>query len=123
MAEGESMKARDLRPPRRCFASGQHRHRGVASTPPLPRHMVAPYAHANRIEPMTASPASASSSQLVRRDDDPGVVTLTLAAPQNRNALGLAMIDTLIVAFADIAKDEKARVVVLAGEGPAFSAG
>src|SRR5271157_1071349 len=60
---------------------------------------------------------------LVRREDDSGVVTLTLAQPQNRNALGLAMIDTLIVAFADIAKDEKARVVVLAGEGPAFSAG
>ena len=50
---------------------------------------------------MTASPASAPSSQLVRRDGDPGVVTLTLTAPQNRNALGLAMIDTLIVDFAD----------------------
>ena len=70
-----------------------------------------------------ASPASAPSSALVRRDDDPGVVTLTLTSPQNRNALGLAMIDTLIVALADIAKDEKARVVVLAGEGPALSAG
>jgi enoyl-CoA hydratase/carnithine racemase len=60
---------------------------------------------------------------LLRRHDEAGVVTLTLAAPQNRNALSLAMIDTLIVAFADIAKDEKARVVVLAGEGPALSAG
>jgi enoyl-CoA hydratase/carnithine racemase len=70
-----------------------------------------------------ASPASAPSSQLLRRDDDAGVVTLTLTAPQNRNALGLATIDTLIVAFAEIAKDDKARVAVLAGEGPAFSAG
>jgi len=60
---------------------------------------------------------------LLRRDDAECVVTLTLAAPQTRNALGLAMIDTLIVALADLAKDEKARVVILAGEGPALSAG
>ena len=48
---------------------------------------------------------SASPTELVRRETDAGVVTLTLAQSQNRNALGLAMIDTLIVAFADIAKD------------------
>jgi enoyl-CoA hydratase/carnithine racemase len=67
--------------------------------------------------------SAAPASELVRRDDDGGVVTLTLATPQNRNALGLAMIDTLIVGFADIAKDEKARVIVLTGEGPALSGG
>jgi enoyl-CoA hydratase/carnithine racemase len=73
---------------------------------------------------MTAVSPAASTSELLRREDDPGgVVTLTLTAPQNRNALSLAMIDTLIVVFADLAKDEKARVVVLAGEGPALSAG
>ena len=72
---------------------------------------------------MTASSPAASSAQLVRREDNLGVVTLTLTAPQSRNALGLAMIDTLIVAFADIARDARARVVVLAGEGPALSAG
>ena len=72
---------------------------------------------------MSAASPAAPSSQLVRRDDDAGVVTLTLTHPQNRNALGLAMIDTLIVAFADLAKDDKARVVVLTGEGPALSAG
>jgi enoyl-CoA hydratase/carnithine racemase len=66
---------------------------------------------------------SASPTELVRREDAAGVVTLTLAQSQNRNALGLAMIDTLIVAFADIAKDPAARVVVVAGEGPALSAG
>ena len=71
---------------------------------------------------MSAAPA-APASELVRRDDDGGVVTLTLATPQNRNALGLAMIDTLIVGFAEIARDEKARVVALAGEGPALSGG
>ena len=70
---------------------------------------------------MSVSPVSASP--LVRRDDDAGVVTLTLTQPHNRNALGLTMIDTLIVAMADIARDSSARVIVLAGEGPAFSAG
>jgi enoyl-CoA hydratase/carnithine racemase len=71
---------------------------------------------------MTASPTPASS-ELIRREDEAGVVILTLAQAQNRNALGLAMIDTLIVAFADIVKDSSARVVVLTGEGPALSAG
>jgi len=66
---------------------------------------------------MTAAPP------LLRRQDNPGVVTLTLAAPRNRNALSLAMIDTLIIAFADIAKDDGTRAVVVAGDGPALSAG
>jgi enoyl-CoA hydratase/carnithine racemase len=70
---------------------------------------------------MNAPPAR--QTELVRREDNAGVVTLTLAQSQNRNALGLAMIDTLIVAFADIAKDPAARVAILAGEGPALSAG
>jgi len=64
---------------------------------------------------MTASSAVAPSPELVRRDDGNGVVTLTLNAPQNRNALSLAMIETLIATLGDIAGDEKARVVVLAG--------
>src|SRR5271166_2626175 len=70
-----------------------------------------------------SSASAATPAPLLRRQDDSSVVTLTLAAPQNRNALSLAMIDTLIVAFADLAKDSKARAVVVAGEGPALSAG
>jgi enoyl-CoA hydratase/carnithine racemase len=73
-------------------------------------------------EPLMSS-ASLAASSLVRRDADNGVVTLTLTTPQNRNALSLEMIDTLIVALADLAKDDRARAVVLAGEGPALSAG
>ncbi len=71
---------------------------------------------------MNADSAS-PPTELVRRENAAGVVTLTLAHSQNRNALGLAMIDTLIVALADIAKDPAARVVVVAAEGPALSAG
>jgi enoyl-CoA hydratase/carnithine racemase len=72
---------------------------------------------------MTGSSAVAPSPELVRRDDDDGVVTLTLNTPQNRNALSLAMLEALIAALDDIANDEKARVVVLAGAGQALSAG
>ncbi len=72
---------------------------------------------------MTAAPSSTPSPHILRREDDRGVVTLTLTQPQNRNALGLQMIDALIVALADLAKDDRARVIVLAGDGPAFSAG
>jgi enoyl-CoA hydratase/carnithine racemase len=60
---------------------------------------------------------------LLARDDADGVATLTLTAPASRNALNLAMIEALIAAFAQIAADPAARVVILAGEGPALSAG
>ena len=53
---------------------------------------------------MSALPADVRPQELLRRDDDNGVVTLTLSTPQNRNALSLAMIDTLIVALDDIAR-------------------
>jgi enoyl-CoA hydratase/carnithine racemase len=60
---------------------------------------------------------------LVRRDDDSGVATLTLQSPASRNALSLAMIEALVDAIAAIEADAATRVVVLAGDGPAFSAG
>jgi enoyl-CoA hydratase/carnithine racemase len=66
---------------------------------------------------------AASVRPLLHRENDAGVATLILDTPQNRNALSLQMIDTLIIAFADIAEDEAARVVVLTGDGPALSAG
>ena len=72
---------------------------------------------------MTASSPVAASSELFRRDDDNGVVTLTLNTPHNLNALSLAMIETLIATFDAIADDDGARVVVLAGAGSALSAG
>ena len=72
---------------------------------------------------MTASSAIVASPELVRRDDDNGVAILTLNTPHNRNALSLAMIEAVIAALDDIANDNKARVVVLAGAGQALSAG
>ena len=72
---------------------------------------------------MTASSPAAASLELLRRDDDNGLVTLTLNTPHNLNALSLAMIETLIATFDAIANDASARVVVLGGAGSALSAG
>ena len=72
---------------------------------------------------MTASSPVAAIAELFRRDDDHGVVTLTLNTPNNLNALSLAMIEALVAELDAIANDETARVVVLAGAGPALSAG
>jgi enoyl-CoA hydratase/carnithine racemase len=60
---------------------------------------------------------------LARREDRSGVATLTLQSPASRNALSLAMIEALIDAFVAIEADPATRVVVLAGDGPALSAG
>ena len=72
---------------------------------------------------MTASSSVAASPELFKRTDDSGVVTLTLNTPHNLNALSLAMIEALIAEFDVIASDRSARIVVLAGEGSALSAG
>jgi enoyl-CoA hydratase/carnithine racemase len=72
---------------------------------------------------MTVSSSVAASPELFRRAYDNGVVTVALDTPHNLNALSLTMIKALIAEFDVIASDENARVVVLAGEGSALSAG
>ena len=54
---------------------------------------------------MTASSPVAATSELFRRDDDHGVVTLTLNTPHNLNALSLAMIEALVAELDAIAND------------------
>lgn len=60
---------------------------------------------------------------LIRRDVRDGIATLTLAAPATLNALSTPMLVALDDAFTAIAADDGIRVVVLAAEGKAFSAG
>jgi enoyl-CoA hydratase/carnithine racemase len=55
------------------------------------------------------------------REGDVAVLTMTRA--DRRNALSLEMMRELEAAFDSIAGDPDARVVILRGEGPAFSAG
>ena len=59
---------------------------------------------------------------LIRADDE-GIVTLTLNRPQSRNGLSLGMLRALRTALAEAESDARARVVILAGAGPAFCAG
>jgi methylglutaconyl-CoA hydratase len=54
------------------------------------------------------------------RDWDGDVLRITLARPERRNAFDAALIAELAEAFVDVGR---ARAVVLAGEGPSFSAG
>ncbi len=59
---------------------------------------------------------------LLRAQAD-GIATLTLNRPKQYNALSEALLDALLAALEEIARDESLRVVVLAGAGPAFCAG
>jgi methylglutaconyl-CoA hydratase len=56
----------------------------------------------------------------LRVERDREILRVTLARPEKRNAFGTELIEELAVAFADVAG---ARAVVLAGDGPSFSAG
>jgi enoyl-CoA hydratase/carnithine racemase len=51
------------------------------------------------------------------------ITTITMNTPEKRNALSLAMMNELIAAFTATGNDKDTRVVVLAADGPAFSAG
>jgi enoyl-CoA hydratase/carnithine racemase len=55
--------------------------------------------------------------------DERGVVTLTLNRPQAFNALSEAMLEALQRELDVVARDEQARVLVVAGAGKAFCAG
>jgi enoyl-CoA hydratase/carnithine racemase len=60
---------------------------------------------------------------LLLRDDVDGIALLTLNRPQQRNSLSEALLAALTSSLADVAADTQVRVVVIAANGPAFSAG
>jgi enoyl-CoA hydratase/carnithine racemase len=60
---------------------------------------------------------------LLRHDDPRGVVTVTMNRPQAFNALSEGMLDALQAECDALAKDESARVLVVAAAGKAFCAG
>ncbi|MDQ5911669.1 MAG: hypothetical protein QG599_3767 [Pseudomonadota bacterium] len=68
---------------------------------------------------MTAS----AEDTLVLRQDEAGIATLTLNRPRQYNSLSQAMLSALQAALDTVAADEHIRVVVIAGNGPAFCAG
>lgn len=74
---------------------------------------------------MTAKAAAASSdpSLILLREDIAHTAVLTLNRPQARNSLSEATLEALGDALTAIAHDHAVRAVVIAANGPAFSAG
>jgi enoyl-CoA hydratase/carnithine racemase len=64
---------------------------------------------------------SVSSPVLVARDG--GIITVTLNRPEARNPLSEAMMRALQIALDEAADDGSVRVIVVAANGPVFSAG
>jgi enoyl-CoA hydratase/carnithine racemase len=60
---------------------------------------------------------------LIDRQDERGVVTLTLNSPANLNALSEAMLESLQAALNRVGSDPTVRAVVIAAVGKAFSGG
>ncbi len=71
----------------------------------------------------SAAKITVAAQGLLLRHDAGGICTLTLNRPDQYNALSDALIDELQAAFNGLAEDDTVRVVVLAGQGPAFCAG
>ena len=67
------------------------------------------------------SAATTYKNILVAREGQ--ITTITMNTPEKRNALSLAMMNELIDAFTAAGNDKDTRVVILAANGPAFSAG
>ena len=63
------------------------------------------------------------TDSLIRHDVQDGIATVTLASPGTLNALSTPMLIALDETFAALATDDSIRVVILAAEGKAFSAG
>ena len=63
------------------------------------------------------------STAVLLRSQSGEIATLTLNRPEARNALSRGLMAALIDALADVAHDAAVRVVVIAANGPAFSAG
>jgi enoyl-CoA hydratase/carnithine racemase len=74
-------------------------------------------------QPAAAATAIGPSSHILLREDRDGVAILTLNRPQARNSLSEALLEALSDALSAVAHDRSVRVVVIAANGPAFSAG
>ncbi len=70
-----------------------------------------------------ATAAAANSAAILLREDMSGIAVLTLNRPQARNTLSESMLDALGDALTAIARDDTVRAVVLAANGPTYSAG
>jgi len=72
---------------------------------------------------MNANTQAVTAEPILLRQDEGGVVTLTLNRPTQFNSLSQELMNELELELDRIAEDAGARVVVLAGAGKAFCAG
>lgn len=72
---------------------------------------------------MTAQPNSKPDEPLVLARDADGIRTLTLNRPAARNALSVGLMAALQDELDRVAADKSVKVVIVAANGPAFSAG
>lgn len=70
-----------------------------------------------------SEPAVKTTEPVLLRNDRDGIATLTLNRGPQRNALSEALMAALTDELVSIAQDPAVRVVVIAANGPAFSAG
>ena len=71
----------------------------------------------------TVAAAASPSALILLREDIDDVAILTLNRPQARNSLSEATLEALGDALTAIAHDRAVRAVIIAANGPAFSAG
>jgi enoyl-CoA hydratase/carnithine racemase len=75
------------------------------------------------VKAATAAAAASSPALVLLREDKGGVAVLTLNRPAARNSLSEALLESLSDALTSIAHESSVRAVVIAANGPAFSAG
>jgi len=68
-------------------------------------------------------PNAQSAAGILLREDRDGIALLTLNRPGARNSLSEDLIEALSAALDSIAQESSVRVVMIAANGPAFSAG
>ena len=68
-------------------------------------------------------PATRPNTNILLREDQDGVTTLTLNRPESGNSLSHALVDELQETFREIALDSNVRVVVLTANGKLFCTG
>jgi enoyl-CoA hydratase/carnithine racemase len=73
--------------------------------------------------PVRAARGSAAAGPPLLREDIGNIAVLTLDRPQARNTMSEAMLEALCQELERLAAHKRIRVVVLAANGPAFSAG
>ena len=72
---------------------------------------------------MSAKPGEVISEPILLREEEDGIVTLTLNRPGQYNALSRALLSELQTALDEISADTSIRVVIIAASGKAFCPG